>query len=124
MFNLLSIARTSSLTRLLQHSQPTAKRTFASVLIPQVIDKDSNGYERSFDVYTRLLKDRIVFVPEVNSATANAVIAQLLYLESMDNSKPVKMYINSPGGSLYDAFAIYDTMNVSMQRECVIGDMW
>lgn len=79
--------------------------------VPFVIDK-SNGIERSYDIYSRLLKDRIVFMGgPINEATANSVVAQLLYLESVAPEKSINMYINSPGGSVYDAFAIYDTMN-------------
>lgn len=68
--------------------------------------------ERAFDIYSRLLKDRIIFVgEEINDHTANLIVAQLLFLDGEDTSKDIYMYINSPGGSAYDAFAIYDTMN-------------
>lgn len=79
--------------------------------IPYVIEQTSRS-ERSYDIYSRLLKDRIIFLnDEVNSATAGVVIAQLLYLESEDTKADIKLYINSPGGSIPDGFAIYDTMN-------------
>ena len=81
-----------------------------SYLVPTVIEKSHDG-ERAFDIYSRLLKDRIIFLGEdVNEHTANIVIAQLLYLAYEDPKKDIKLYINSPGGSVYDAFAIYDTM--------------
>ena len=80
-------------------------------LVPTVIEENSRG-ERAFDIYSRLLKDRIVFLgEEVNSHTANLVVAQLLYLAHEDPKKPIKLYINSPGGSVYDGLAIIDTMN-------------
>ena len=81
-----------------------------SALIPTVIESDGR-VERAFDIFSRLLKDRIIFVGEdINPHTANLIIAQLLFLENEDPKKDIKMYINSPGGSVYDAFAIYDTM--------------
>lgn len=80
-------------------------------LIPYVIEQTSYG-ERSYDVYSRLLKDRIIFLcEEVNSQTASSIVAQLLFLESMDPEKDIMLYINSPGGSVTDGLAIYDTMN-------------
>ena len=79
-------------------------------LIPMVIEQTSRG-ERSFDIYSRLLKDRIIFLgEEVNDVTANLVVAQLLFLESEDPNKDVQFYINSPGGSVSAGWAIYDTM--------------
>ena len=81
-----------------------------SVLVPTVIETDGR-VERAYDIYSRLLKDRIIFLgTEVNEHTANLVIAQMLFLENEDPKKDIKFYINSPGGSVYDAFAIYDTM--------------
>jgi ATP-dependent Clp protease protease subunit len=81
-----------------------------SVLVPTVIEQDGR-VERAYDIYSRLLKDRIIFLgTEVNEHTANLIIAQILFLESEDPKKDIKLYINSPGGSVYDAFAIYDTM--------------
>ncbi|KKW29614.1 MAG: ATP-dependent Clp protease proteolytic subunit 1 [Candidatus Uhrbacteria bacterium GW2011_GWD2_52_7] len=79
-------------------------------LIPSVIEKTTYG-ERSYDIYSRLLKDRIVFLgTEIDDGVANAVIAQLLFLESQDKEKDIKLYINSPGGSVTAGLAIYDTM--------------
>ena len=79
-------------------------------LVPYVIEQTSRG-ERSYDIYSRLLKDRIIFLgEEVNDTSASIVIAQLLFLESEDPSKDISLYINSPGGSVTDGMAIYDTM--------------
>ena len=79
-------------------------------LIPYVVEQTSRG-ERSYDIFSRLLNDRIVFLSEeVNSATASIVVAQLLYLEAQDPDKDIQFYINSPGGSVTDGMAIYDTM--------------
>lgn len=81
-----------------------------SVLIPTVIENEGR-YERAYDIYSRLLKDRIIFLgQDVNEATANTIVAQLLFLQSQDPKKDIFFYINSPGGSVYDALAIYDTM--------------
>ena len=80
-------------------------------LVPYVIESTSRG-ERSYDIYSRLLKERIVFLgEEVNDVTASLVVAQLLFLESEDPGKDINMYINSPGGSVTAGMAIYDTMN-------------
>jgi ATP-dependent Clp protease, protease subunit len=82
----------------------------SNYLIPSVIEKTSYG-ERSYDIYSRLLKDRIVFLgTQIDDGVANAVIAQLLFLESQDKEKEIKLYINSPGGSVTAGLAIYDTM--------------
>ena len=79
-------------------------------LVPVVIEQTSRG-ERSFDIYSRLLKERIIFLgEEVNDVSANLVVAQLLFLESEDPSKDISLYINSPGGSISAGMAIYDTM--------------
>ena len=79
-------------------------------LVPYVIEQTANG-ERSYDIYSRLLNDRIIVLSdEVNDATASVVIAQLLYLESQDPEKDISLYINSPGGSVSAGLAIYDTM--------------
>ena len=79
-------------------------------LVPYVIEQNSRG-ERSYDIYSRLLKDRIIFLgEEINDAVASTVVAQLLFLESEDPGKDIHMYINSPGGSV-TGMAIYDTMN-------------
>lgn len=81
-------------------------------LIPMVVEKTMHG-ERAFDIYSRLLKERIIFLGDViNDAVANTVIAQLLYLESEDAEKDIKLYINSPGGSVTAGLAIYDTMQL------------
>lgn len=83
----------------------------SSLLIPTVLEKSYDG-ERAYDIYSRLLKDRIIFIgDEINDQTANLVVAQLLFLSSEDDSKDISLYINSPGGSVYDGLAIYDTMN-------------
>ena len=80
-------------------------------LVPYVIESTSRG-ERSYDIYSRLLKERIVFLgEEVNDVTASLVVAQLLFLESEDPGKDINFYINSPGGSVTAGMAIYDTMN-------------
>ncbi len=80
-------------------------------LVPYVVEQDGRG-ERSYDIFSRLLKDRIVMLnDEVNSATASLVVAQLLFLEGQDPSKDISLYINSPGGSVTDGLAIFDTMN-------------
>lgn len=81
-----------------------------SMLVPTVIESDGR-IERAYDIYSRLLKDRIIFLgSDVNEHTANLIVAQMLFLESEDPKKDIKLYINSPGGSVYDALAIYDTM--------------
>ena len=81
-----------------------------SVLIPTVIENEGR-YERAYDIYSRLLKDRIIFLgSDVNEASANTIVAQLLFLQAQDAKKDIYLYINSPGGSVYDALAIYDTM--------------
>ncbi len=80
-------------------------------LVPMVVEQTGRG-ERSYDIYSRLLNDRIVFLAdEVNDATATLVVAQLLYLEAQDPDKDISLYINSPGGSISAGMAIYDTMN-------------
>lgn len=81
-----------------------------STLVPMVVESDGRN-ERAYDIYSRLLKDRIIFLgSDVNEATANLVVAQLLFLQAEDAKKDIYFYINSPGGSVYDALAIYDTM--------------
>ena len=82
-----------------------------SALVPYVIEQTPRG-ERSYDIYSRLLNDRIIFLgEEINSTTANLVVAQLLHLESQDAEKDISLYINSPGGEVYSGLAILDTMN-------------
>lgn len=79
-------------------------------LIPMVVEKEGGG-ERSYDIYSRLLKDRIIFLGgEVNDDTANLIVAELLFLEAQDPEKDIQLYINSPGGSVTAGLAIYDTM--------------
>ena len=79
-------------------------------LVPYVVEQTNRG-ERSYDIFSRLLNDRIVFLgEEVNATTASLVVAQLLYLEAQDPDKEIQFYINSPGGSITDGMAIYDTM--------------
>lgn len=81
------------------------------MLIPMVIDQKGNG-ERSYDIYSRLLEDRIIFLNgEINDAVANTVIAEMIYLEGKNPDKDIFLYINSPGGSVSAGMAIYDTMN-------------
>lgn len=80
-------------------------------LIPYVVEQTSRG-ERSYDIYSRLLKERIIFLDtEVNDASASVIVAQMLYLEAEDPEKDIQFYINSPGGSITAGMAIYDTMN-------------
>ena len=80
-------------------------------LVPMVVEQTSRG-ERSFDIYSRLLQDRVIFLSdEVNDVTASLVVAQLLFLESQDPDKDIVLYINSPGGSITAGMAIFDTMN-------------
>ena len=79
-------------------------------LVPYVVEQTNRG-ERSYDIFSRLLNDRIIFLgEEVNATTASLVVAQLLYLEAQDPDKDIQLYINSPGGSVTDGMAIYDTM--------------
>ena len=82
-----------------------------NVLIPYVVERTSSG-ERSYDLYSRLLEDRIIFLSgEIDDAMANTVVAQLIYLEGKDPTKDISLYINSPGGSVSAGMAIFDTMN-------------
>ncbi len=85
-------------------------KTRSQILVPTVIEQEGR-FERAYDIYSRLLRDRVIFLgDEVNFHTANLIIAQMLFLENQDANKDIIFYINSPGGSAYDAFAIYDTM--------------
>lgn len=89
-------------------------------LVPMVVEQTSRG-ERSYDIYSRLLNDRIIFLSdEVNDVTASLVVAQLLYLEAQDPDKDIYLYINSPGGSITSGMAIYDTMNYIKCDVCTI----
>src|SRR3972149_8464016 len=88
-----------------QSSAPTSQ-----ILIPTVIEQEGR-FERAYDIYSRLLRDRVIFLGgEVNEHTANLVVAQMLFLENQDADKDIVFYINGPGGGAYDALAIYDTM--------------
>ena len=89
-------------------------------LIPSVIEQTNRG-ERAYDIYSRLLEDRIIFLTgEINDAVANTVVAQLVYLENKDPGKEISLYINSPGGSVTAGMAIYDTMNFISCDVCTI----
>lgn len=98
------------------------KSPSANYLVPIVVEKTTYG-ERSYDIYSRLLKDRIIFLgTEIDDGVANAIIAQLLFLESQDKTRDIKLYINSPGGSVTSGLAIYDTMQYiapDVQTICV-----
>lgn len=88
-----------------ENSNPTS-----SVLVPTVIESDGR-MERAYDIYSRLLKERIIFLgTDVNAHTANLIVAQLLFLQNEDPKKDIMLYINSPGGSVYDGMAIFDTI--------------
>lgn len=92
------------------YPSPEASSPHESYLIPTVIEKSQYG-ERAYDIYSRLLKERIIFLGSgINDAVSNTIIAQLLFLESQDAEKDIKLYINSPGGSVTAGLAIYDTM--------------
>ncbi len=91
-----------------------------NTLVPMVVDKTSEG-ERSYDIYSRLLEDRIIFLTgEINDATANVVVAQLIYLEGKNPDKDISLYINSPGGSVSAGLAIFDTINYIKCDVCTI----
>jgi ATP-dependent Clp protease, protease subunit len=82
----------------------------SQILVPTVIEQEGR-FERAYDIFSRLLRDRIIFLgDDVNEHTANLIVAQILFLENQDPNKDIILYINSPGGSVYDAMAIYDTM--------------
>ena len=86
-------------------------KTSNQILVPTVIEQEGR-FERAYDIYSRLLRDRVIFLgDEVNHHTANLIIAQMLFLENEDAAKDIVFYINSPGGSVYDGLAIVDTMN-------------
>ncbi|MGN1040746.1 MAG: ATP-dependent Clp endopeptidase proteolytic subunit ClpP [Candidatus Fimimonas sp.] len=90
------------------------------MLIPYVVDRTDNG-ERSYDIYSRLLEDRVIFLSgEVNDDMANTIVAELIYLESKDPTKDISLYINSPGGSVTAGLAIYDTMKYIRCDVCTI----
>ena len=90
------------------------------MLVPMVVDQTANG-ERSYDIYSRLLEDRIIFITgEINDQTADLVVAQLIYLEAKNPDKDISIYINSPGGSVTAGMAIYDTMKYIKCDVCTI----
>ena len=90
-------------------------------LVPYVVEQTNRG-ERSYDIFSRLLNDRIIFLgEEVNDTTASLVVAQLLYLEAQDPDKDIQLYINSPGGSVTDGMAIYDTMQLIEPDVATVG---
>lgn len=92
-----------------------------SILIPTVIEQEGR-VERAYDIYSRLLKDRIIFLgTDVNEHTANLIVAQLLFLANEDPKKDISLYINSPGGSVYDALAVYDTMSYIQPDVATVG---
>ena len=94
--------------------------TIRNSYVPVVVEQNSRG-ERSYDIYSRLLKDRIIFLDgEVNQHSASVIVAQLLYLESEDPNKDIYLYINSPGGSVTAGMAIYDTMNYIQPDVCTV----
>ena len=94
----------------IQQAKMKKNKVIQSTLIPTVIDKTPTG-ERAYDIYSRLLEDRVIFLWEgIDSAVANTVIAQLLFLEKTDPKAPITMYVNSPGGHVTAGLAIYDTM--------------
>jgi len=90
--------------------------------VPYVIEKGKNGSEHSYDLYSRLLKDRVIFIKGVfDQSLADSITAQLLFLESQDNEKDIYMYINSPGGEIASMFSIYDTMNYIKPDVCTLA---
>lgn len=104
------ITRSELLAQLASPTHNSALESQALGLVPMVVEQSGRG-ERAYDIYSRLLKERIIFmVGEVNDQTANLVVAQLLFLESENPDKEISMYINSPGGSVSAGLAIYDTM--------------
>lgn len=92
----------------------------SGILVPNVVEQTSRG-ERAYDIYSRLLKDRIIFLNEVNMQSANVVIAQLLFLEANDPDEDIHLYINSPGGAVTAALAMYDTIQHIKPDVCTIG---
>ncbi|AHB05730.1 MULTISPECIES: ATP-dependent Clp endopeptidase proteolytic subunit ClpP [Pandoraea] len=104
------LTRSELLAQLASQPQSSALETQGLGLVPMVVEQSGRG-ERAYDIYSRLLKERIIFlVGEVNDQSANLVVAQLLFLESENPDKEISMYINSPGGSVSAGLAIYDTM--------------
>lgn len=106
-----------------QYMAKKVKKTISDFLVPTIIDK-VGGQERAYDIYSRLLEDRIVFLGDaIDSAVANTVIAQLLYLEKVDPKAPITLYVNSPGGHVTAGLAIYDTMQ-SIKPDVVTVCVW
>ena len=96
-------------------------RTPSNALVPVVVEQTLRG-ERSWDIFSRLLKDRIVFLNSpIDSMVANSIIAQLLFLDSEDPNKDIHLYINSPGGQVYSGYAIYDAMHLVSADICTVG---
>lgn len=108
---MISLLKMPHKLKLLQNQQKLKSVTMNMNLVPMVVEQTGRG-ERSYDIYSRLLKERIVFLDgEVNDASASLVVAQLIFLEAENPDKDISLYINSPGGSVSAGFAIYDTMN-------------
>lgn len=108
---MISLLKMPHKLNLLQNQQKLKPVTMNMNLVPMVVEQTGRG-ERSYDIYSRLLKERIVFLDgEVNDASASLVVAQLIFLEAENPDKDISLYINSPGGSVSAGFAIYDTMN-------------
>ncbi len=108
---MISLLKMPHKLNLLQNQQKLKSVTMNMNLVPMVVEQTGRG-ERSYDIYSRLLKERIVFLDgEVNDASASLVVAQLIFLEAENPDKDISLYINSPGGSVSAGFAIYDTMN-------------
>lgn len=104
----------------IRNGQKMKRRNKTMALVPIVVEQTGRG-ERSYDIFSRLLKDRIIFLgDQVNDATASLVVAQLLFLESEDPDKDIYLYINSPGGSITSGMAIYDTMQYIKPDVCTI----
>jgi|SRR3989338_335188 len=93
----------------------------SQILVPTVIEQEGR-FERAYDIYSRLLRDRVIFLGgEINENSANLVVAQMLFLENQDPEKDIIFYINAPGGSIYDTFAIYDTMQYVKSEIQTVG---
>lgn len=95
---------------LISNDDVSAKSPKSQILVPTVIEQEGR-FERAYDIYSRLLRDRIIFIgDDINPHTANLIVAQLLFLDNESSNRDISLYINSPGGSVYDALAIFDTM--------------
>lgn len=103
----------------MQVSAQDSQTEVGQVLIPMVVEQTSRGFERAYDIYSRLLKDRIIFIgTPIDDTVANLVIAQMLFLQMDDGTKDINIYINSPGGSVTAGLAIYDTMQFVKPKVC------